>query len=133
MKDDQTIAGVPRTLGVPTALELRNQIATAKIRKNKAVYQAVEDIVAEFSDHVRKLVENPYAYTNHTLWSTELPGIGYKFGADKFVELVRERLAPAGYDVEKSHDGVGIHSNIVIRWDLLDRPRTEPRRPSRFS
>ena len=100
----------------PSAESIRAAIAEAKERK----HNAGEQFIARFIEHLDKLLCDPDEFTAHTYYSEDLRGAMYDTNAnpDFFIGYVQTRLNPLGYRVEKSHDGVGMYSTIVVRWDI---------------
>lgn len=112
---------------IPNVTELRQKIAEAKDRKLTKV-RAVGDLFIErFGLHLEALLTNPSKFTSHTSYGEEIKGDAYSDGAnaDYYINYVKGVLSPLGYVVEKSHDGGGMYSTIVVRWDIVSRPRGE--------
>lgn len=109
---------------IPRVDFLRVQIADAKNRKLDKQREAGKQFLERFKQHLEKLIADPYKFTSHTTYSEELKGDMFANGVDPtfFLEYVQAQLASLGYRVEKSHDGGGMYSTILVRWDIEKSP-----------
>jgi hypothetical protein len=106
-------------MNIPTAEELRKKIAVAKERNMEPVKVVAKKIVAKFAKHIETLLADPSRYTSHTLFSVEMPVEAYaNHRAEECLFRTVRELIPSDYVVEKSHDGGGMYSVVVIRWNL---------------
>ena len=107
-----------------TAEQLREKIDVARARKKEKQREAGKEFIGRFTGHIENLLDDPYKFTTHTVYSEELKGDMYDSNLDPtfFIDWVANVLHPLGYRVEKSHDGGGVHETIVVRWDI-ERPR----------
>lgn len=104
---------------IPTVDEVLRSIALAKNKALKPVREAGDALIEQFSKHLIQLVANPSKFTSHKCFIKEMPfGAYYNGNYDYFLEYVKTQL-PEGYRVEQSHDGGGMYSTIVIRWDEI--------------
>jgi len=112
-------------MSIPAAFQLRKMIDEAKSRHHDKQRAAAKDFITRFTSHLNKLVSDPSKFTSHTVYSEEVKGDMYTSGADSdfFFDSVKGELAPLGYRVERSHDGGGMYSTIVVRWDIETRKR----------
>jgi hypothetical protein len=111
---------------IPTAEDLRKALVVAKDKAMNPVRKAGDELIKDFSNHLVQLIANPSKFTGHTCYIKEMPaGAWHKGNYDFFLEYVRTQL-PEGYRVEQSHDGGGMYSTIVIRWDIV---KVKPARP----
>lgn len=104
-------------------------IALAKVRNLEPVREAAKEIVEKFADYIDRMVADPKQFTSHTLFSVEMPAVVYSVpeGEAHLFKFIREMI-PADYAVEKSHDGGGMYSTVVIGWK--EQP-ANPRIPTR--
>jgi hypothetical protein len=105
---------------IPSVEILRASIADAKSRKFDVQREAGKQFIERFKQHLEKLLADPYRFTSHTTYSEEIKGDMYAHGTDPtfFIEYVESQLREFGYRVEKSHDGGGMYSTILVRWDI---------------
>ena len=107
-------------MNIPSAAELRTKLEHAKERKLKPVYDAAEKMIDDFAVHIVNLVGEPGNYTHHTSFVKEIPAAAYhNASANIFIDYIQNKLMPLGYVVEKSHDGGGLYSTVVIRWNIV--------------
>jgi hypothetical protein len=102
----------------PSVEVLRKWIEAAKDRGLEKVRAAAEGTIKRLNIHIESLVKNPekFTYLNH--FSEEMPlGAHHKNGYDEYLNVLRNLLNPLGYHVEQSHDGGGMYSTVIIRWD----------------
>lgn len=104
----------------PSVDVLRKQIEAARDRSLEKPRKAAEGTIERLNAHIAALLANPEKFTSHTLFSEEMPAGAYhngNYGA--YLDALATKLTPLGYRVEKSHDGGGMYSVVVIRWDFL--------------
>lgn len=107
----------------PSVDVLRKNIEVAKDRGLEKVRKAADGTIERLNIHIEALLKDPYKFTTHTLFSEEMPALAYHKGNyDVFLEVLRSKLTPLGYRVEQSHDGGGMYSTVVIRWDIEKKP-----------
>lgn len=112
---------------IPNVTTLREQIAQAKDRSLEPIRTEAEKILAGFAEHLNKLLTNPNQFTSHTCFVAKLPVEGEGTAKmEYFFRIIREKLVPLGYLVEKSHDGGGMYGTVVIRWDIISTHRRWP-------
>lgn len=104
----------------PNVTLLRERIANAKNRKLDKQRDASKEFIARFNSHLIRLIADPDNFASHTSYSEEIKGDMYTSGSnsDFFFQCVKGELEPLGFRVEKSHDGGGMYSTIVVRWDI---------------
>jgi hypothetical protein len=113
-------------MNIPTAEELRKKIADAKDRDLQPVRDAAKKIINKFEEYIKNVLADPKRYTSHSSFSVEMPGEAYENNrAEECLFSTIRTTLPTGYRVEKSHDGGGMYSTVVIRWD---EPRPVVRR-----
>jgi len=106
-------------MNIPTAEELRKLIGEAKERDLQPVKDAAKKVVESFAKRIGELLADPKKFTSHTLFSMEMPIEAYENPrAEACFFATVKSLLPADYVVEKSHDGGGMYSTVVIRWNL---------------
>lgn len=114
---------------IPSAIELRAKIGIAKNRALDPIRAAGNECIKRFKAHLEELLTDPSKFTSHTSWSEEIKGAATNSDVDFYIGYIHSQLSPMGYRVEKSHDGGGMYSTVLIRWDIEPRPRaTHPQR-----
>lgn len=105
---------------IPTAAELCKKLEVAKELASQPVREAVDTTLTDFANHIEKLLNDPKNFTNHTIYVREIPGGAYHGGNyNLYFDCLRRKLTPLGYVVEQSHDGGGVYSTVVIRWNAI--------------
>lgn len=109
---------------IPNVNLLRAQIADAKNRKYDKQREAGKQFIERFKAHIEKLIADPYQFTSHTCYVEEIKGDMYDQNTSPtfFIDYVRTQLSGFGYRVEESHDGGGMYSTIIVRWDI-EKPK----------
>jgi hypothetical protein len=103
----------------PSADVLRKQIEIAKDRNLEKVRKAATGTIERFNVHISELIANPEKFTYHTLYSEEMPLWAYhKNSYNDYLSILQKTLNPLGYVVEQRHDGGGMYSTVVIRWNI---------------
>lgn len=115
---------------IPTSGQLRDQIKLAEDTIPESMKVAIDNTMAAFIAHIAEITANPSKFTSRDAWVVEMPSGAYHgTGYDRFMAEISKILCPKGYRIEQSHDGGGMYSTLVVRWDkVTPRPFSSKKR-----